>query len=327
MRIFFVIVLLCAFEACNAKSKCLLAAPSGSKLCYEAQNKGQHVADKIKSIDIIVVKTIYQSIEEGSMMLSSGMELLKKKVASVHISSSSQAPIEQSTIANLQARTEAVAKESVKTANKELHEEIKKALISLLDDSILSNNFINAIGFSAGQTVRKRRSAGDSSTDDGDFGNSIQGVVKSAIPAVNQTLVTADLKMKASFNAIFVAFTSSIKQLLGSSVGINFDEVELNMVNMITVAAKNLIESNVDYTRKLLAIILGDLYELAVLAQPYKNDAAKMSDILEPARVLLREAIAKTQSIAHDTALVQRIALAIARIKEYYEEIKKIVTT
>ncbi len=35
----------------------------------------------------------------------------------------------------------------MKTANKELHDEIKKALTSLLGDATFSNNVINALGF------------------------------------------------------------------------------------------------------------------------------------------------------------------------------------
>ncbi len=58
-----------------------------------------------------------------------------------------------------------------------------------------------------------------SSTDD--LGNSIDGAVSKVLPAVNQTLVKADMKVKVSFQSILDAFVTSIKQLLGGKTGIS----------------------------------------------------------------------------------------------------------
>ncbi len=61
------------------------------------------------------------------------------------------APIEQSTIGQLKASAESVARESVRTANKELQQEIRKAFQILLGDVTYSNNIMDHLGFTMGK--------------------------------------------------------------------------------------------------------------------------------------------------------------------------------
>lgn len=322
MKICIATILLLALTAVKGQSQCLQTAPKGSTICYNIQQTGQKVADNIASMDKLVQSTIYQSIEEGSKMLAAAITLLKKDIASVRVASAGTAPIESSTMDAITTSIETVAKAAVKSANKEMYAEMITALKQLVHDDAFVNSVAASLGLSP-TTRRRRRTVSD---DDASLGNSIDGVIDKSLPAINQTLRQADLKMVASFQQIFVVFTASIKQLVGGKILINVDQVKQNMEKMIYEAAKVLIDAKVEYARTLFTDAVRHLQKIAVLAADYKTDNTKLVKVLEPAKVLISEAINKALSQTNEAGLTKRVEMAIARLKQYYSEMKKTVS-
>ena len=55
-------------------------------------------------------------------------------------------------------------------------------------------------------------------------------------------------------------------------------------------------------------------------------DNTKLVKVLEPAKVLISEAINKALSQTNEAGLTKRVEMAIARLKQYYSEMKKTVS-
>ncbi|XP_065062033.1 uncharacterized protein LOC135688903 [Rhopilema esculentum] len=319
MKTFIAIAIWCILEACNGQSPCLTES-NNDKLCAEMQQLGSSLYDDMLDIDSNVQDAIYRSIEEGGKLLSSAVQFLKSELVNVK-ASTSNAPIEGASLANLKSQIETAAKAAVKTANEEILKEMKNVIGRVEQDSAFANAVATNLGF-VFTSKRKRRSVSSTA----DLGNSVDGIVQQSLSALNDTIKKADLKMQAAFKSVLIAFTQSIKNLLSGKVQLDFDQISLNMNKMLEDAAVLLVESSLVRIKQVITQSVRHFQQIIELAKDYKSDTTKLRNILEPARTRVLDALTKTRETSDEAGLLSRIDAAVETTRKYYMEIKALVS-